>query len=166
MPVPPSSEAALAARAARRQVVADLLARNEVHSQPQLAALLEVEGIQASQATLSRDLRDLGARRTVAGYRLPESPRRVRRREERVVQAASPGRGFSRRGVRSVARTGAMLVLRTDPGQAEAVARRIDEADWHGVLGTIAGQDTVFAAMVSAAVARDIEARLAGGAAR
>ena len=160
MPVPPSSAAALAARAARRQAVTEVLARNEVHSQPQLAALLEVEGIRASQATLSRDLRDLGARRTATGYRLPDSPRRRRRSQDRVVEAASPRPGFFRSGVRSVARSGAMLVLRTYPGQAGVVARRIDGAGWPGVLGTVAGQDTVFAAMVSASVARDIEVRL------
>lgn len=162
MPVPPSSAAAEAARAARRQAVAEVLSRNEVHTQPQLAALLEVEGIRASQATLSRDLRDLGVTRTVSGYRLPEPPRRMKRGQDRVVQAVNPGRGFFRGGVRSVARTGAMLVLRTDPGQAAAVARRIDDAGWTGVLGTIAGQDTVFVAMVSAAVAKAIEGRVSG----
>ncbi len=149
-------------RRERQRLVAELLDRNEVHSQPQLAALLEAEGMRAAQATLSRDLRELGAVKTAGGYRLPEPARRVRRRADRTVRAARPGTGLLGTGVRSVARTGPMLVLRTEPGRAGRIAARIDGAGWHGVLGTVAGLDTVFVAMVSTAVARDLEGRLAG----
>ena len=151
----------LAAKQARQQLVAELLDRNEVHSQPQLAALLEVEGVRVGQATLSRDLRELGAIKTAGGYRRPESDRRIRRRQDRTVRAARPGGGrLLGNGVLSVARSGTTIVLRTEPGRASGIARRIDEAGWHGLLGSIAGRDTVFLAMISAAVARQLEARL------
>lgn len=150
-----------AAKRARQQLVADLLDRNEVHSQPQLAALLEVEGVHVGQATLSRDLRELGAIKTAGGYRRQESDRRIRRREDRTVKAARPGGGWlAGGGVLSVARTGSTIVLRTEPGKAEGIARRIDEAGWHGLLGSIAGRDTIFLAAISASVARQLEARL------
>jgi transcriptional regulator of arginine metabolism len=149
-----------AVKQARQERVAEILDRNEVHSQPQLAALLEVEGFVVAQATLSRDLRELGAIRTAGGYRLAEPLRKTRRRAERTARAARPGRGLLGSGVRSVARTGSTIVLRTEPEAASRVARRIDAAQWHGVLGTIAGQDTVFVALVSASVARSLETRL------
>ena len=149
-------------RRERQRLVADLLDRNEVHSQPQLAALLEAEGVRAAQATLSRDLRELGAVKTAAGYRLPEPAHRTRRRARRTARAARPGTGLLGTGVRSVARTGPLLVLRTEPGRAGPIAGRIDAAGWHGVLGTVAGEDTVFVAMVSPSVARELERRLVG----
>lgn len=153
-----------AAKRTRQERVAEILDRNVVHTQPQLAALLEVEGIVVAQATLSRDLRELGAIRTAGGYRLAEPIRKTRRRADRTARAArqgpGPGLGLLGSGVRSVARTGSTIVLRTEAEAAARVAQRIDAAGWHGVLGTIAGRDTVFVAMISASVARSLEGRL------
>ena len=156
----PAAADPAAAKRARQERVAEILDRTVVHTQPQLAALLEVEGIVAAQATLSRDLRELGAIRTAGGYRLSEPIRKTRRRADRTARAARPGGGLLGSGVRSVARTGSTIVLRTEVEAAARVARRIDAADWHGVLGTIAGRDTVFVALISVSVARSLEARL------
>ena len=122
----------------RREAVARLLRQRRIGTQEELLAALGEAGIGATQATLSRDLARLGARR-VAGpgggtvYELPEEERR---------DGAEALRGL----VGQVACNGSLVVVRTHPGSAPAVARAIDLARLPEVLGTIAGDDTVFVA--------------------
>jgi len=134
-----------ATRAGRQARIVALLSAREVHSQAELAALLAGEGIDVTQATLSRDLEELGAvklRGADGGtgiYVVPED--------------GSPLRGASG-GTERMSRllgellvstdaSGNLAVLRTPPGAAQYLASSIDRAALPYVVGTIGGDDTV-----------------------
>jgi transcriptional regulator of arginine metabolism len=124
---------------ARRACIARLLAERDVHSQEELRALLAREGHDVTQATVSRDLDDLGALRLPdptgrVTYVLPESgdPASLPRITRTALELIS-----------SVASSGNIVVLRTPPGGAQLVASALDRAGWDAVLGTVAGDDTV-----------------------
>ncbi|MBL9030630.1 MAG: arginine repressor [Phycisphaerae bacterium] len=127
----------------RREIVA-----GGVASQEDLARRLRAAGIRATQATLSRDLRTLGAVKGPRGYALPG--------EESAPEPARSGalaealRSF----LVSAEAGGNLAVLRTGPGRAQALALEIDRASLAGVVGTVAGDDTVF---VASRTAREAE---------
>ncbi|GEJ55697.1 arginine repressor [Anaeromyxobacter diazotrophicus] len=136
----------------RRQAVARLLGARRIATQDDLLAAVRREGFEATQATLSRDLARLGARRVSAPgggtrYELPAEERRD---------------GLDALGllVASVSSNGSMVVIRTHPGSAPAVARAVDLARLPELLGTIAGDDTVFIAPVKEARARALAERV------
>jgi transcriptional regulator of arginine metabolism len=135
-----------ATRAGRQARIVTLLSSNSVRSQSELATMLAEEGIEVTQATLSRDLEELGAvklRGADGGtgvYVVPED--------------GSPVRGVSG-GTDRMARllndllvstdaSGNLAVLRTPPGAAHYLASAIDRAALPHVVGTIAGDDTIF----------------------
>jgi transcriptional regulator of arginine metabolism len=135
-------------RAARHRRIAEILEREPVRSQTELAGLLKTDGIAVSQGTLSRDLDELGAVkvRDAAGdlvYALPGEggdprpriaerttvdARLIRVCEEILVSATSSAN---------------LVVLRTPPGAAQYLASAIDHSARAEILGTIAGDDTV-----------------------
>jgi transcriptional regulator of arginine metabolism len=136
----------------RREAVARILRERRVGTQEELLAALAGAGVRATQATLSRDLARLGARRVAAPgggsvYELPEEARRD------PVEAL---RGL----VSQVSCNGSLVVVRTHPGSAPAVARAIDLARVPGILGTIAGDDTVFVAPSREPRARSLAGRI------
>lgn len=107
--------------------------------------MLRRDGIEATQATLSRDLRELGVLKGPAGYTLPsEGGQRAGGRELREAAAAY---------LLSVQPAGNLVVLRTGPGQASALALEVDRCGFDGVVGTVAGDDTIFIAAKSARLA-------------
>jgi transcriptional regulator of arginine metabolism len=129
------------AKPQRQHRVARLLADHAVTSQGQLVELLAAEGIAATQATVSRDLEDLGAIKVrVAGgesaYAIPELPSRQRAPEDHLRRVFGDW-------VVEVAHSGNLVVLRTPPGSAHVVASAIDRSGLPGVLGTVAGDDTL-----------------------
>jgi transcriptional regulator of arginine metabolism len=136
-------------REARQQRIREILARNEIQSQEQLLDLLAADNIPTTQATLSRDLRDIGAVRGPRGY---------------VIRATSDGETLDTKALeralrpvlRGVERGGALVVLRTEPGHAQPVAHEIDRAQLPQVIGTIAGYDAVFVATGSSGEAREL----------
>ncbi len=122
---------------ARRDAIRAILANGAIGSQGDLLKRLRQRGIRASQATLSRDMAALGVQRAVG----PGGPRYL----------ASDGAGALpldpvRRLVSSVESNGALVVVRTQASTAAAVARALDEARLPEILGTLAGDDTVFVA--------------------
>jgi transcriptional regulator of arginine metabolism len=126
----------------RRQAIREILtaggaARAPVASQAELRRRLVARGIRASQATLSRDLALLGVRRA-AGARGP----RYLMEGDGGPLPLDPLRGL----VDAVESNGALVVVRTKASTAMAVARALDEAGLAEVMGTIAGDDTVFVA--------------------
>jgi transcriptional regulator of arginine metabolism len=135
-------------RTGRQRRIVDLLGRHEVRSQGELLELLAHDGIEVTQATLSRDLLDLGAVKVRSGrslvYAVPgeggdrtarPAPdggtlnARLRRVCEELLVTAEPSHN--------------LVVLRTPPGAANFLASAIDHADLDGLLGTIAGDDTI-----------------------
>jgi transcriptional regulator of arginine metabolism len=119
-----------------------LLADNEISSQEQLVELLDREGITATQATVSRDLEDIGALKVrVPGvdrlvYAVPELPK------DQVAPVDHLRRVLGE-WVVEIAVSGNLVVLRTPPGSAHVVASALDRAGLEGVVGTVAGDDTV-----------------------
>lgn len=107
----------------RHQAILDLIATRAIHTQHELA-----EALGTTQATVSRDIQELGLVRTPAGYR--------------------HANGAFREHVLSIEVVGSMAVVKTPPGAAAMVARGIDEAGLPGVVGTIAGDDTIFAVVL------------------
>ena len=136
-------------KAARHRRIVDLLGRHDVHSQPELARLLAEDGLTVTQATLSRDLDELGAVkvRSTEGdlvYAVPGEggDRTPRPAAERAVLDARLLRTLNDLLV-SAESSGNLTVLRTPPGGASLLASALDSADLAEVLGTLAGDDTV-----------------------
>ena len=125
----------------RQQLIVRLIASNDVSSQPELRRLLADSGIEATQATISRDLEELGAVKVRVGggdskYAIPEyEPARVAPSDQlrRVVGE----------WVAEVSVSGNLVVLRTPPGCAHVVASALDRSGNPGLLGTVAGDDTI-----------------------
>ncbi len=123
----------------RRREVARILRAGRVATQEELLATLARAGWKVTQATLSRDLAHLGARRVSRPEGSFYEPG-----DGAPDDAAAAVSGL----VASVTTNGALVVVRTVPGSAPAVARAIDLARLPEALGTIAGDDTVFVAPV------------------
>jgi transcriptional regulator of arginine metabolism len=161
---PPARERLVSSSHRRRDAVARILRSRRIGTQDELLVALRVAGFEATQATLSRDLARLGARRVSlpAGgtvYELPgdaEAPER----QARGGEAAERALGAVREMVSAVSCNASLVVVRTRPGGAPAVARAIDLAGLPGVLGTLAGDDTVFVAPEGALRPRTLAARL------
>jgi len=126
----------------RHSAILELVNRGSVHTQQQIAAALARRGMRATQATVSRDIQELGLVRSGSGYR--------------------SSAGLVRELVLSVELVQPMAVIRTPPGTANLVARRIDEAALPGVAGTVAGDDTIIAVLRKPAAARALKELLAG----
>ena len=109
----------------RRKAILDLVRKEPVQTQAELAAALSRMGLSATQATVSRDIQDLGLVRTGSGYRVG------------TPVAVPPEL------VLSVSLVEFLAVVRTPPGTAALVARAIDESELEGVAGTVAGDDTI-----------------------
>jgi transcriptional regulator of arginine metabolism len=128
------------AKPQRQHRIARLLEHNAVTSQAQVVDLLAGEGVIATQATVSRDLEELGA----VKVRMPrgETVYAVPQFEERPEPAEHLKRIFGE-WVVEVAHSGNLVVLRTPPGSAHVVASAIDRAGLSDVLGTVGGDDTL-----------------------
>lgn len=127
-----------------------------VRSQEELQRILAERGFEATQPTLSRDVRELGLVKTPRGYAVPGAPDPAldaARRAERLERALAEA-------VLSVRVAGSLVVLKTPPAGAHPVARVVDEAALPEAVGTIAGDDTVFVATPDAAAASALAARL------
>lgn len=126
----------------RLHVISRLLAEHTVTSQPQLLELLAGEGVDATQATVSRDLDELGAVRVrlhgVDGqvYAIAESP-------ANQVAPIEHLRRVLGEWVVDIGVSGNLVMLRTPPGSAHVVASALDRTGLEGMLGTVAGDDTV-----------------------
>ncbi|WP_016697591.1 arginine repressor [Actinoalloteichus spitiensis] len=134
-----------ATRVARQARIAQLVAQRAVRSQTELAALLAAEGIETTQATLSRDLDELGAVKLrgadggAAVYVIPEDGSPVRGVEGGTSRLARLLGDL----LVSVDSSGNLAVIRTPPGAAHFLASALDRAALHDIVGTIAGDDTV-----------------------
>ncbi len=134
----------------RQRAILTLVATRPVHSQEELVALLETQGFAATQATVSRDIKELG---------LAKVPIRADGGDDNLFKYIVPGpvTNYASRLHRVVAELvtsvqGALnqIVLRTGPGSAMLVASAIDEAAWPEILGTIGGDDTILVVLASA----------------
>ncbi len=122
---------------ARREAILTILRESEVGRQEDLVAQLQDQGHDATQSSVSRDLRELGVAKVADRYLAPHDDRPRRYRSfDRLT-------GF----VIGIAPAGANLtVIRTAAGAAQSVAVALDAAGWPEVVGTISGDDTIFVA--------------------
>jgi len=145
----------MTAKSQRQALILELVGSEHIASQEDLRALLRMRGIDATQATLSRDLRELGLVRVPGDdgprYRLPEM----------VAGDAAPSLDillpqlFSRMdGV------GELIVLHTLPSGAQPISEAIDAAGWREILGTVAGENTILVICRSASARIEVTARL------
>jgi len=128
----------------RQSQILKLVRTRSLHTQDELARALRARKIPATQVTLSRDIRDLGLVKTPAGYTPGGAD----------AGMAPPGPDvavLARELLREVRQAQNLLVLRTPPANANALAAALDQAEWREVTGTIAGDDTVLV------VAPDVE---------
>lgn len=122
---------------ARHKTILELLGEVPVSSQEELQKLLRRRGIDAGQATLSRDIRELGLVKSANGYSLPG-------REAAAPETdLPPVSRLVREFVTSVRAAENLLVTKTSTGSAQPVAAALDEENWPEAIGTIAGDDTI-----------------------
>jgi transcriptional regulator of arginine metabolism len=120
----------------RHKAILDLLHESPVPSQEELQRLLHRRGFDAGQATLSRDIRELGLVKSADGYALPGG--------ESAAEADLPSVSrLVREFVTSVRAAENLLVTKTSVGSAQPVAAALDEENWPEAIGTIAGDDTI-----------------------
>jgi len=131
-------------KAARHAAIVDLLEGQPVASQTELGRLLAAKGVQVTQATVSRDLEELGAVkvRTGAGTAYSVPPEGQPRTGTTEAVDARLGRLLEELCVSAEA-TGGLVLLRTPPGGAHLLAAALDRAGLPEVAGTVAGDDTV-----------------------
>jgi transcriptional regulator of arginine metabolism len=133
----------------RRALLCELLLHGPARTQRMLVEALAAQGIQATQSSVSRDLRELGAIKTADGYELPDG-------EEHIDEISSVAEFL-----RDITPAGANLtVIRTAVGAAQRVALALDRSQWPEVAGNIGGDDTVFVATASAAAQKILISRI------
>ena len=143
----------------RQREIRDLLAQRPIRTQQELAEALRERGFRATQATISRDVAELGLLKSNQGgvqtYVVPA----------RVAEAESTGEERLRALLHDlpveVREAGLMLVLKALPGSAHPIAAALDRTRWPEVVGSIAGDDTVFVAFADRTSMQRIRARLA-----
>jgi transcriptional regulator of arginine metabolism len=120
-------------------MILEAIVENRIETQEQMVAALSIRGIEASQASVSRDITAL--RLVKADGRWTAPPREL--------SAANPLEERITGRLRSVTPAGDhLLVLKTPPGEAQGVALALDDLEREGVVGTLAGDDTIFVAVV------------------
>jgi transcriptional regulator of arginine metabolism len=127
----------------RHNAILDVVNRGTAHTQQDIAAALARRGMRTTQATISRDIQELGLVRSGEGYRSSVS--------------------LVRELVLSIELVEPVAVIRTPPGTANLVARRIDEAALPGVAGTVAGDDTIIAVLRKPSAGRALRELLGHG---
>jgi len=133
----------MVSKSQRQTMIADWLREHRVGSQEELVARLSMAGIPATQATVSRDLLEIGAvklkREGTIRYVMPDQAgaNHVAAKLDRLLAE----------WVEAIVPAGNLLVLKTPPGSANLVANALDAAGLDEVAGTIAGDDTIFVAI-------------------
>ncbi|HYC77416.1 MAG TPA: arginine repressor [Planctomycetota bacterium] len=144
-------------RDGRREAVKRLLGERAIRSQAELAEALGQLGFEITQSSLSRDLRELRAAKVEGRYVLPDAVMRIDGVGRNAEAALDEAAAF----MLDVAAAGPhLLVVRTTAGGAQPTALAVDEAALPGVVGTVAGDDTLFVALKGPADRRRIETRL------
>lgn len=140
-------------KAFRQGQILKVIGRQQVHTQDELARELLKVGLQTTQVTLSRDIRELGLAKTAGGYQ----------RFAGEAPAFGPDLATIAGEFLTDARVAQnLLVLRTSPGNASSLASALDRESWEEVIGTLAGDDTVLVITGDNAQAAAVRKRLLG----
>jgi len=134
----------------RREAIRQLLLQGPVETQGLLVSVLSSRGFAATQSSVSRDLRELGAIKTAAGYELPADRHDD---DDQLAAVAELLRSIQPAGPN-------LLVVRTAIGAAQRVALAFDRSNWPEVIGNIGGDDTVFVATESGTAQKNLMSRI------
>lgn len=134
----------------RRETIRQLLSRGPVDTQQSLVDALTAAGHVATQSSVSRDLRKLGAVKTGRGYELPQAEQA---NGGHIAAVTGLMRGMHPAGPN-------LLVVRTAIGAAQRVALAFDRSDWVEIVGNIGGDDTVFVATDSATAQKKLMSKI------
>jgi len=142
----------------RQRAIRDLVEQRPIRTQQELAAALRERGFRTTQATISRDVAELGlikaGRSGMQAYAIPP----------RLREADTSGEDRIRTLLQDmpveIREAGTMLVLKTLPGSAHPLAAALDRARWPEVAGSIAGDDTVFVAFSDRGAVGRVKRRL------
>jgi transcriptional regulator of arginine metabolism len=142
----------------RQREIRDLVGQRPIRTQQELASALRDRGFRTTQATISRDVAELGlvkaSREGIQAYALPP----------RLIEAETSGEDRLRSLLSDLPielrDAGLLLIIKTLPGSAHAIAAALDRARWPEVAGSIAGDDTVFVAFADRAARQRVRARL------
>ncbi len=137
----------------RQREILGLIESRALRTHAELAAALAARGMSTSQGTLSRDLRQLGIVKTSDGYAVPARPQA----EDATGAALARLVAQFLVGVETAQN---LVILRTEPGGANALAQGLDAASLPGIIGTLAGDDTIFVATADGATAGRVQAML------
>lgn len=123
-------------KAIRQKAILELLKQGPVASQESMQRELAKQGIRVGQATLSRDIHELGLAKTPGGYMVAQV-------ENAAEPSLPPISRLAREFVLEVRAAQNLLLIKTSVGSAQPVAAALDEKDWPESVGTIAGDDTI-----------------------
>ena len=143
---------------ARQQAIADVVRDRRLRTQRELVAALKDKGFSVTQATVSRDITEMGLVKVrIEGalvYALPSAEEAVELGGEQRLRQLLSDLPID------VRESGSLLVIRAVPGTAHAIAAALDRAHWTDVLGTIAGDDTLFVACADESALARVRKRL------
>jgi arginine repressor len=140
----------------RHRMIREIVENQNIETQLQLTQELRKFGFDVTQATISRDIKELGLIKVVSGentfrYSLPTAV---------VVNNVDRSRRMFRDNVLKVVGSENIVLLKTLPGMASAVAACLDGMNWDNLLGSVAGDDTIFALANSSQSAQEMVSRL------
>lgn len=138
----------------RREAILKLVSRERIETQEELAEALARQGYRASQSSISRDIATLGLAKAGGRYVRPVAP---------SPPGEDPWVATIRRNLLETRAAGEnLVVLLTPPGSANPTAIALERQGWPEIVGTIAGDDTVFVAVRDAAGGKKVRSRLRG----
>ena len=136
----------------RRAAILKILRESTVHNQDELVKVLRKQGFDATQSSVSRDLRELGVAKAGDRYIVPTQ----------TPAPTNPFAGVARFVVDIRTAGSSLTVIKTSTGTAQSVAVAIDRSDWPEIVGTISGDDTIFIATDDGRDQRRLRERLRG----
>ncbi|HEX5483240.1 MAG TPA: ArgR family transcriptional regulator [Terriglobia bacterium] len=137
----------------RRHQILDILRVQSISTQTELRRALAQRGIRVTQATVSRDIEELGLVKTREGYRLPEA--------RELAVAPQPALSvILKEFLREVRLASNLVIVKTHPGNAHSVAAALDSTGWPELLGTVAGDDTIFLATAGGRAAGNVRKKI------
>lgn len=143
-------------KSGRHARILDIISEKPIETQDELLTILRAEGYKATQATISRDIKDLRLVKTLSA----EGKYRYITAEKNTSDLQSGFSALFGRTVNSIETAENLVVVRTMSGMAQAVCASVDSLNINGVAGTIAGDDTIFIACSSTAISLDVASQL------
>lgn len=140
----------LQTQTSRREAIRNLLSSGPAGTQQSVVDVLLAQGFEVTQSSISRDLREIGAIKTAAGYVLQSA---TVDGDDEVAQVAELLREINEAGPN-------LLVIKTAIGAAQRVALALDRCGWPEIVGNVGGDDTVFTATASAAGQRRVTSKI------